>query len=171
MAHDTNISHHIKALPPAIQAMQAMGFTTEQCLEGTGLQPQDLLNPAARHNFNLEQEFRFHRNLLELCPDPLLGLKLGNSYTLDKYGLLGYAFLSAPTLRHAMTLLHSYGPLSFTLFKINFLAAGPVAILRFSPRELIPPDLLNFYVDRDLAAATLGGQGVLPGPLPLWMLR
>lgn len=167
MAHNIDISHHIKALPPAMQVMQVMGYDAEQCLAGTGLQAQDLADPAEIRNFTLEQEFRFHRNLLELSGDALLGLKLGSSYTLDKYGLLGYAFLSAPTLRHAMTLLHSYGPLSFTLFKINFLAAQAMAVLRFSRKELIPQDLLTFYSDRDLAAATLGGQDVLPEPLKL----
>jgi AraC-like DNA-binding protein len=167
MAHDTDISHHIKALPPAVQAMQAMGYTAEQCLAGTGLHPQDMVNPGEIHNFTLEQEFRFHRNLLQLNEDPLLGLKLGSSYTLDKYGLLGFAFLSAPTLRHAMTILHSYGPLSFTLFRIEFQTAGATAILRFSRKEIIPQDLLAFYTDRDLAAALLGGQGFLPEPLSL----
>lgn len=155
------LTHHIKALPPALKAMAELGFGAEQCLAGTGLTEKDLLNPEESRAFSLEQEFRFHRNLLALTGDPMLGLKLGQAYTLQSYGLLGYAFLSAPTLRHALAIVSNYGLLSFTLFRIDFLVAGGRAILRFSPREHIPDDLLTYYVDRDLTAAAFGGNSGL----------
>ena len=88
------------------------------CLPNIG--PEDLLAPNPQLEFSLEKEFRFHRNLLQLSGDALLGLKLGQAYPLQGYGLFGYAFLSAPTLRQALILAANYGPLSFTLFKIDF---------------------------------------------------
>ena len=157
----TQFAHHIKALLPAIRAMADLGFNSRQCLHGTGISEDELIAGNMTGEFSLQQEFHFHRNLLELSGDPLLGLKLGRAYTLENYGLVGYAFLSAPTLRHAMTIFRSYGPLSFTLFKIGFLVEGPVAITRFSQSEYIPDELLSFYVDRDMSAALFSGEVAL----------
>lgn len=161
MASLNYMAHHIKALPPALKAMQDDGYTAQQCLMGTGITEADLTNLEGDSKFGLEQEFRFHRNLLELTGNPLLGLQLGRAYNLQSYGLLGYAFLSAPTLRHALTIVSNYGLLSFTLFKIEFRAEKGLATLRFSPREPIPDDLLTFYADRDLTAAAFGGDSGL----------
>lgn len=165
MTSTSVMAHHIKALPPAIRAMRELGYSAQQCLAGTGLSERDLIAPGPEQVFSLEQEFRFHRNLLQLTGDPLLGLKLGKAYTLQSYGLFGYAFLSAPTLRQAMVIACNYGPLSFTLFDVGFSTEGSVAILRFSRSVDIPQDLLTFYVDRDLIAAGFGGEMALPEPL------
>ena len=167
MSSSTFLAHHIKALPPALKALGELGYSTTQCLEGTGISEADLANPDPQQAFSLEQEFRFHRNLLALTGDPLLGLKLGKAYTLQTYGLLAYAFLSAPTLRHALNIVCNYGPLSFTLFHIDFQVDGAAGVLRFSRNEAIPEDLLTYYVDRDLAAATFGGESALPIALEL----
>jgi AraC-like DNA-binding protein len=165
MSNTTSVAHHIKALPPAIKAMQDLGYDARQCLQGTGIREQDLILPDPAQPFSLDQEFRFHRNLLQLSGDPLLGLKLGKAYTLQSYGLVGYAFLSAPTLRQALTIVRNYGPLTFTLFKVDFLTEGPAAMLRFSKGVHIPEDLLTFYNDRDLTAAANGGNMALPQPM------
>ncbi len=171
MASTPDLSHHIKGLPPALRAVQAMGFAAEECLAGTGLTVSDLEHPQPDTGFSLEQEFRFHRNLLALTRDPLLGLTLGQAYTLENYGLLGYAFLSAPTLRHALTIMRNYGLLSFTLFTIDFEVSGSTAILSFSRYQEIPDDLFAFYVDRDMTAAALGGRMGLQEPLAIREVR
>lgn len=165
MPNNISMAHHIRALPPAIKAMQGMGYTAQQCLEGTGITEEDLSVPEPAQEFTLDQEFRFHRNLLRLTSDPLLGLKLGKVYTLQSYGLVGYAFLSAPTLRQALTIVRNYGPLTFTLFRTDFVTEGPLAILRFCRGIDIPQDLLTYYIDRDLIAASFGGEAALPTPL------
>jgi AraC-like DNA-binding protein len=165
MAASIHVSHHIKALPPAIKAMQDMGFQAEQCLAGTGIAPADLLSPDPHPGLTLAQEFRFHRNLLQLSADPLLGLKLGKAYTLQTYGLFGYAFLSAPTLRQAMAIVSSYGPLTFTLFRVEFRETAAEGILQFSRLLEIPDDLVAYYVDRDLAAALTATQPGLQSPV------
>ena len=84
---DTN--HHIKAISPALEAMQTMGFKPADCLRHTGLTEADLRKPSAEVGFTLEQEFQFHRNLLALTDNPMLGLLLGKAYQLEAYGLLG----------------------------------------------------------------------------------
>ncbi len=156
MASNMSVSHHIRALPPALRAMQAMGYEPDACLAGTGIKASDLLAPNPALEFSLAQEFRFHRNLLRLSADPLLGLRLGKAYPAQSYGLFGYAFLSAPTLRHALAIVSNYGPLSFTLFRIDFCETAGAGILQFSRLLEIPEDLLTYYVDRDLAAALAG---------------
>ena len=165
MVGKLDTSHHIKALPPALEAMQTMGFTAADCLRQTGLNEADISRPAADVGFTLEQEFQFHRNLLAMTDNPMLGLLLGKTYQLEAYGLLGYAFMSAPTLRQAMVILRNYGPLTFTLFDVNFLVTGSRGILRLAPDIAVPEDLLTYYVDRDLTAAVNGGRGSLRVPL------
>jgi AraC-like DNA-binding protein len=174
MAASLPISHHIKALPPAIKAMEAMGFDARDCLSDTGIEPQDLLTPHQQPTFTLEQEFRFHRNLLQLTGDPLLGLKLGQAYPVQTYGLFGYAFMSAPTLRQAMTIVSKYGPLTFTLFRVDFVETPSAGILHYLRQVDIPADLLCYYVDRDVAAALAGvepGQAIDVRPLEISLMH
>jgi AraC-like DNA-binding protein len=165
MSSDLRMNHHIRALPPAVRAMQKMGFSAAQCLEGTGISERALLTPDALATFSLQQEFRFHRNLLQLSGDPLLGLALGKAYNLQSYGLFGYAFLSAPTLRQALMVVRNYGPLSLTLFNLDFSVTASSVVLRFSPQVDIPDDLQRYYVDRDLAATLYGAESALPAPM------
>lgn len=165
MSSKVDTSHHIRALPLALEAMDSMGFAAADCLAGTDLTAIDIMGDCSGVPFTLEQEFRFHRNLLELTGNAMLGLLLGKAYRLESYGLLGYAFMSAPTLRHAMIVLRNYGPLTFTMFDVNFLVEGNRGILRLSPDIPVPEDLLNYYVDRDVTAAVNGGRSSLRRPL------
>ncbi len=164
MGGKSDTSHHIKAIPVALRAMESMGFSSADCLKGTDLSASDIRRGSAARPFSLEQEFQFHRNLLELTANPMLGLLLGKAYKVESYGLLGYAVMSAPTLRHAMIVLQNYGPLTFTLFDVSFLTADDRGILRLSNNPDIPQDLLNFYTDRDLTAAINGIRNSLSRP-------
>lgn len=166
MSGPTSKAHHIKALPPALRAMQVLGFDEETCLTGTGIAPANLLDNNYE-GFTLEQEFAFHRRLLELSGDPLLGLAIGRYYTLETYGLFGYAFLSAPTLRQAMLVVRNFGLLSFTLFDIGFDVCGREATISFASRTPIPEDLLQYYVDRDASAVRFAGEVALDMPFPV----
>ncbi len=154
-----SFAHHIKALPPALRAMSAMGYAAADCLDGTGITEDQLLGGDTP--FTLSQELRFHRNLLALSGDPLLGLTVGEAYSLETYGLFGYAFMSAPTLRQAMAVTANYGPLTYTLFRIRFEVTGNMARLLFLEADPIAEDLLAFYADRDLSAARFGGTNAL----------
>ena len=165
MSSPVSLAHHIRALPPALRAMQDMGYPIERCLAGTGVLERDLAAPDLATKFSLEQEFQFHRNLLALTGDPMLGLTLGRAYTLQSYGLLGYAFLSAPTLRQALMIASNYALLTFTLFSIDFTVQGKRGLLRFSRKVDIPPDLVTYYVDRDLTASAFGGGDNLPNTM------
>lgn len=166
MSAPSSIAHHIKALPPALRAMANLGFCEADCLEGTGVNAEQLLD-ADYDGFTLENEFAFHRRLLELSGDPLLGLHIGGYYTLETYGLFGYAFLSAPTLRQALLVARNFGLLSFTLFEIDFEVSGREGAFSFSPRVAIPEDLLQYYVDRDACAVRFAGEIALDTHFPI----
>ncbi|QFU77410.1 AraC family transcriptional regulator [Halioglobus maricola] len=165
MANKNDSRHHIKGLPIALNAMADMGFSASDCLAGTGLTEAQLENNATDIPFTLEQEFHFHRNLLALTGNPMLGLLLGKAYRIESYGLLGYAFLSASTLRHALAVMQNFGPLAFSPFEINFRVAGGRGILSMRPGLRLPEDLLTFYIDRDITAAIHGSSGSLREPI------
>ena len=74
-----SFAHHIKALPPALRAMKALGFEACDCLEGTDVSEDQLASGTAP--FTLGQELRFHLNLLALTRDPQLGQTIGEAYT------------------------------------------------------------------------------------------
>ena len=74
----STVEHHIKAIRPALHVMAGLGFSAEQCLQGTGLQLGDLEKPETR--LTREQEWQFHRQLLALSNNPQLGLTLGGAY-------------------------------------------------------------------------------------------
>ena len=164
---DSRYAHHIRALPPAIRGMEELGFSEAECLQGTGLTSADLLDERMESRFTLEQEFAFHRRLLQLSGDPLLGLQLGKTYTLETYGLFGYAFLSAATLRQAMLVARNFGLLSFSLFEIQFEVQGTKATFAFAPSVPLPDDLLQYYADRDAAAVSLTGEFALGKKFPI----
>jgi AraC-like DNA-binding protein len=146
--------------------MAALGYTETECLAGSGITPKHLL-ATDYDELSAQQEFVVHRRLLTLSGDPLLGLAIGRYYTLETYGLLGYAFLSAQTLRQALLVASKFSLLSFTWFQLGFDVNGREATLSFTPRAAIPPDLFQYYVDRDAAAVCLAGERVLDTSFPL----
>lgn len=171
MLNKGDTHHHIKALPVALASMTNMGFAAADCLAGTGIDESDLLGDCAAIPFTLEQEFRFHRNLLALTGNPMLGLLLGKDYRIESYGLLGYAFLSSSTLRHALAVIQNFGPLAFSPFEINFRVDGNRGVLSMRQGLALPDDLLTFYIDRDITAAIYGSQGSLRQPLEPAQIR
>jgi AraC-like DNA-binding protein len=122
-------------------------------------------NPNARMTF--QQELSFYRNALELSADPLIGLKLGVPFTPQRYGLFGYALLSASTLRRAMTHAVNFGQLTFSFFSFETGEDGDSAwfVMKDPPR--LETSLHDVYLDRDMSAAVVGFSSVIGRPLPL----
>ena len=131
--------------------MVAEGHAVQQCLKGTGILTGQLDDQ--RQTITLRQEIRFHRNLLELSGDPTIGLRIGAGYLPHRYGLFGYALMSAATLRHALVVGTHFGDLTFTWFGLGFGVTGNIASFHLIDRFDIDTDVLNFLYDRDCAAA------------------
>ena len=157
--------HTVKSLAPALEAMAALGHDRQACLKGSGVSLSQLDDGLAR--MTLQQELAVYRNALELSGDPAIGLKLGEGFTPQRYGLFGYALLSAATFRHALSLVEKFGPLTFSFFTFRFGVTGPQAWFSMLDPPPLEQALLDLYQDRDLSAAVVGFNETLGAPMPL----
>ena len=137
-------------LPP-LEVMQALGFSAQSCLLGTGVSIESMSDPNRR--ITLHQELRFYSNALELTGDPVIGLKLGEPFVPQRYGLFGYALMSAETFRHALAITENFGRLTFSFFSFKFGVDGQQAWFAMSDPPPIDEELINVYLDRDMSAA------------------
>src|SRR5437660_7592220 len=88
------------------------GVEANACLDGTGLDPADLLDADAR--VAAGQELAVIRNLVRALPDvPGLGLEAGSRYHLTTHGIWGLALASSPDLRRAINFGLRYLDLTF----------------------------------------------------------
>jgi AraC-like DNA-binding protein len=157
--------HPVRSLLPPLGVMEAMGFNHQACLRGTGILLSQLEDAEAR--MTLQQELTFYRNTLELTGDPTIGLKLGEPFIPQRYGLFGYAMLSAATFRHALTLAENFGRLTFSFFTLKFGVSGMRAWFSLSEPPPIEQELVDLYLDRDMSAAKVGFIEILGEPFPL----
>ena len=157
--------HPVRSLVPALEVLESMGIERQACLRGSGIMGSQLEDDAAR--MTLQQELVFYRNALELSGDPAIGLRLGVPFVPQRYGLFGYALLSAATFRHALSLAESFGSLTFSFFSFRFGAAGTRAWFSMSGPPPIEPDLVDLYLDRDMSAAQVDFSEILGEPFAL----
>jgi AraC-like DNA-binding protein len=157
--------HAVKSLEPPLEVLENMGFGRRACLKGTGIMLAQLDNPQSRLTF--QQELAFYRNALQLTGDQLIGLQLGEPFIPQRYGLFGYALLSASTLRRAMALTVNFGQLTFSFFTFEFSDNGKKAWFAMKDAPPIEQELHDVYLDRDMSAAVVGFTAVLGRPLPL----
>lgn len=159
------LPHPFRSLLPALGVMEALGYDRQVCLQGTGLLLSQLDDPQAR--MSLQQELGFYRNTLELTGDPTIGLKLGEPYVPQRYGLFGYALLSAATMRHSLTLTEKFGRLTLSLFTLQYTVSGRSTWFSFTDPPPIEQELIDLYLDRDVAAARVDFSMILGEQLPL----
>ena len=157
--------HPVRSLLPALGVMEDLGFDRQACLKGTGILLSQLEQADAR--MSLQQELGFYRNTLELSGDRSIGLRLGEPYIPQRYGLFGYAMLSAATFRHALTLAESFGRLTFSFFTLKFGVSGKQAWFSMTEPPPFEQDLVDVYLDRDLSAARVDFSAVLGEQFPL----
>jgi AraC-like DNA-binding protein len=142
-----------------------MGFGRRACLKGTGILLSQLDRPESRLTF--QQELAFYRNALQLTGDPAIGLKLGEPFIPQRYGLVGYALLSATTLRRAMSLAVNFGQLTFSFFSFEFGEQGGRGWFAMKDPPVIEAALHDVYLDRDMAAAVIDFGAIMGHPFPV----
>jgi len=169
MNSDINFAHHIKGFRPALGVMKRLGYSADICLKGTEIDLQQL--EQADQSVSLQQELRFYRRLLDLSKDPLIGLKLGEAYRIESYGVLGYAILSAQTLGESLMIASKFGSLSFTHFNIGLVKTGSTAMIHMSRVRAFDPDLLPLFSDRDFSAIKLGTEAALGQAIPIRQIK
>ena len=157
--------HPLRSLLPVLGVMNQLGFGNQACLKGTGILLSQLDDTNAR--MSLQQELTFYRNTLELSGDRLIGLKLGEPFVPQRYGLFGYALLSAATFRHALTLTENFGRLTFTFFSFTYGVSGRQSWFSLSETPPFEQELVDLYLDRDMSAAVVAFREILGGPFPV----
>ena len=148
---NTSRSCHIRAVKPAIQMMASLGFSEEDCLQGTEITSEMLADISLK--IPIEQEYAFFRNLLNISQDPAIGLKIGAGYRVDAYGILGYAMLCSQNVEEAFDLGFDYWALINSHFSIQRIEEAKLVGASFSVTDPIPKDLVRLYWDRELEGA------------------
>lgn len=146
-----------------LETAERHGVDAARILAGTGLTEAQLADPATE--IQAGQELAIVRNLLRHVDDASgLGLETGLRYNLANTGILGYAFLTSPTMRDALALGLRFATLSSTFLDITVQESATDLVLELDSSQ-IPPDVRRFLVERDLAAIAhvapllIGGNG------------
>lgn len=108
--------------------LEKKGIPFEETIAGSGLKPDDFKIPSRL--LDLQQEQQVIRNAIRLSDDPFLGLDLGRSTRISAYGLLGYAMLTAPTLREGLAIPISLPALLGTYFQLGIYPVDEVVQIR-----------------------------------------
>jgi|TARA_B110000259_G_scaffold143711_1_gene161853 AraC-like DNA-binding protein len=119
-------------------------------LEGTGLDPQDMQCP--RGVLTTVQHFRLLYNLIILSARPAIGLMVGGQARLESLGILGMAMLCAPSIRHALELGASFGPMYGSLGEFSLSTEKDALVVGLSLPAVNFP--LKRYLTEDGFAAT-----------------
>lgn len=138
------------------------GLSERALLAGSGLTTARLSDPAVE--VEARQELRVVRNLAEALPGS--GVAAGCEYHATTFGILGFAFLSSPTMREAVKVALRYYDLSFA-FSIPAVTVADGQVRLALDDRLLPADLARFLVERDLAAIHTVIDELLPAGVPL----
>jgi AraC-like DNA-binding protein len=133
-----------------LDTAEAHGIDPAACLAGTGLTTTDLADPTCE--VQASQELAIVRNLLAHIDEHRgLGIETGLRYTLANTGILGYALLSSPTMRDALSIAVRYITLSSSFHQIALRESATDVVLELDGSQ-IPEDVREFLLERDLAA-------------------
>jgi AraC-like DNA-binding protein len=156
----------MSGLIPVRQLLDGDGIDWRRCLEGTRIAPADFDRDGL--TVTLRQEERLFANLLALTGDPALGLRLGRQYSPQRYGLFGYAMLSAPTLRHALVIATRFGEdLTFTWLRLGLDIGGRDVVFSLGDRDPLQGAVRDFFYDRDTLAVKVALDELLGEPAPI----
>jgi AraC-like DNA-binding protein len=145
------------------------GVPIEQSLRHTGITRAQLDDLGGQ--IEALQEVQIIRNLIHDLPQvPTLGLQAGTRYHLTTYGLWGYAVLSSPTLGDALSMASRMINQTFSL-TINRVEHRDGQVVSSFVADHLPPDVRQFVLDRDRAAAVTLQREVLGQPMPYVSFR
>jgi AraC-like DNA-binding protein len=136
-----------------INMAKRKGISQEQCLKGTGITDEMLVDN--RIEINPEQELKLIENLVDeqanQSLNESLAVEIGGQYHLTTYGIFGFAISTSPSIRSAIEIGVGYLPLSFA-FSTIFLREEENYAYLILDAEHIPEKIRRFVVERDLAA-------------------
>ena len=117
------------------------------CLQATVLAEHDLADPLAE--VSAAQELAIMRNLVRRL-EPGIGLTAGARYSIEMFGMFGFACMSAPTLRETIVVALRYQDLAFTLAEAELVAEPDFSYIVVSTSHL-PREVRRFAADHCVA--------------------
>lgn len=126
------------------------GVSAARLLAGTGLDERALAEPDRQ--IPARTELAVVRALLAAFgTESGLGMAVGQRYRVSTFGIFGYACVTSPNLREAISLALRYYRLGFA-FCTPIVEFRPGEVVARIDHELIPVDVRGFLVERDVVA-------------------
>ncbi|MFJ1457291.1 AraC family transcriptional regulator [Nocardia wallacei] len=140
------------------------GLRMPDILRGTGIREQQLQDPGGE--ITLAQELTLLRNVVDgVHNEPGLGLMAGLLCHPPSFGVLGFAVMSSPTLRHAADIGVRYADLWFTIARHALVEHGDELWL-VRDDSGVPSELRRFTLERDFSAIATIQQDLVPMRVP-----
>lgn len=154
-----------KRLPGSLrilcEAAPEFGVDAESCLDGTGLVVFDLYDNNT--TVTLTQEIIAIENFLRLADDsPDIGIRIGQRYRPQVFGIWGYAILSSPTFRASLKIATQYANLSFIIATARLNESHDPPLLMFDS-SMLPLSIRHFVLQRHLTVLSNFSTALLPG--------
>jgi AraC-like DNA-binding protein len=118
--------HSMLGLKALVDAMAAYGVDAEPLFSGTGISPRSTSDHEAR--ISQRQKIALFSNVLQLSPDPAVGLLAGQRQRISDFGVYGYALLSSATFGEAIEFGIKHVRLAGPVLEKSFRVEGDVAI-------------------------------------------
>jgi AraC-like DNA-binding protein len=125
----TNVASHSVPATHALElarVVQLLGISNDLLFEGSGLSAAALALPEARLSLAVGEQLV--ARAIALTGQPGLGIMLGLRMRVPAHGYLGFAAMTAPTLRHAIELAVRYAPTRTTALALRFEEGEPSAL-------------------------------------------
>lgn len=134
------------------------GVAPETLLAGTGLDVVSIHD--GTNDLEAHQELRLAANLVDAIGRPGLGFEVGRRYHFGLHGVWSYAVLSSRSVGSALEVAGRYAELTYSFITPRAIIDGEFSRLELDTAD-IPPSLVPFFVERDLAAATMVCQALV----------
>jgi AraC-like DNA-binding protein len=109
-----------------VEVVQQFGVTRDQLMAGMGLPDTLLESPEARVPLELCEALLMRA--VELTGQPGLGILLGLRMRVPAHGYLGFAAMTAPTVKHALELAVRYAPTRTTALGLRLDEGDPTSL-------------------------------------------
>lgn len=144
------------------------GIESDRLLDGSGIEPHDLNDP--ERLITPRQEMIVFRRIIELIPDPKLGLNVGRNYNISANGKVAIPAMFCSTFLDFIRMMFRYIEVTLSYFRYELVVEGSLATLR--KEELIDlGDLRPFITEREVMSVYMMSSGALGTPLPLNEIR
>lgn len=176
----SNDRPHDRCLPTRfygelLEHVQQCGLSTDNLLEGTGLNEQQL-NDEAFLATQAETE-QLIINALKITGEPNLGMIVGAKFNISSHGVVGFAALSSATVADALDVANKYIPIITPLIEISTPYSGRTidgnecGIIDIKTTALMSADVKRFTVDAILSSLHVMANFMLSNELPAYRVE